>query len=321
MSREKIDDQMVAQWVRLHQQGESYRSIGRKFGVDYRTVKSWIQRAGKEKESEHWETVSQQVDAKYLDEHYRMLMQMTSVVTNMLSQDPMNTTEKQPSPVFLNMCIQSATLKATQFLVARGLDLTSEHIIDDSQASRLGHRLFDALMEHEPLLKTATEEWESEWINFQKTRLELMKDAKNLFKNAKVADAVAEGIKKNITNEVLRHRLLGEEPLSSRIDTSEKDDERIRNLGDKYVRLIRCNGLVKMTVYRGSEEEVGAACEIYDKVFSQLCHEDRIGPVQVSYLSLTERIKEVKDYVDRLILIGRPQGQCPLCLNQSTRLL
>ena len=76
MARKKIDSQLVAQWIHLNRKGESYRSIGRQFDVDSRTVKSWIMRAGEEKEKEHWEAVSRQVDAKYLDEHYRMLLQI-----------------------------------------------------------------------------------------------------------------------------------------------------------------------------------------------------------------------------------------------------
>jgi len=55
------------QWIQLRRKEESYRSIGRRFDVDPRTVKSWVQKAGEEKEKEHWEAVSRQVDAKYLD--------------------------------------------------------------------------------------------------------------------------------------------------------------------------------------------------------------------------------------------------------------
>ena len=320
MARKKLDDQMVAEFIRLHERGQSYRSIGRKFGVNYRTVKSRIRKAGEEKDQVHWEAVSRQVDTKYLDEHYRMLMQMTSVVTEVVSADPIFTTLEQPSTAFRDMCIQSATQKATKLLAARGLELTSDRRIEDPQAKRLGCKLLDSLMDHEQLLKAAIEAWESEWINFQKMRSELAESAKNLFINAKASDIVAEDIKADIVNEVLRNKLLGEKPRSSRVNALDKRDKRVRNkhVRDRFELIRYIDKDPEWTVYTGSEEEVETARKIYDKVFSQLCHEERMRPIWDSYHSIMERVKEVEDYVDRLILIGRPQGQCSLCLNRQT---
>ena len=323
MARKKIDDQMAAQWIHLHKKGESYRSIGREFGVNYRTVKSWIQRAGEEKEKEHWEAVSQQIDAKYLDEHYRMLLKIAAAVLDVAHSDPIVTNPELAIPVFFDMGIRSAMQKTAKVLVERGLELTYEGEIEVHEADRLGRRLLDALMEHEPLLKTATEAWESDWTKFQKTRLELMEVAKNLFKNAKVDDAVAEGISIIIVDEVLRNKILGEEPCSSRVNASDRDDEQTRDkrTRDKLVQLTRYNKRGEMTVYTGSMQEVEATSKTYEKVLLQLSHEERVYPVKDIYHSLMKRVEEVEDYVDRLILMGRPQGQCPLCLNQSTRLL
>jgi len=321
MARKKIDEQVIAQCIHLHKQGESYISIGHKCGIDPRTAKSWIQKADKEKEEAHWEAVSQQVDSKYLDEHYRLLLKIAAAVLEAVDSDPIVTDPELAVPVFFNTCIRSATQRANKLLVERGLELASKGKIEWHTADRLGRRLLDALMEHEPQLKTAVESWKIDWTKFQKTRFELMEAAKNLFKNADLDDEVAEGIKTNIVNELLQNKLLDEEPRSSRVDASEKDDERIRKrLRDKYVRLIRYNKRGEMLVYMGSEEEVEAACKAYDEVLLRLSHPERIRPVQVSYFSLMERVKEVEDYIDRLILMGKPQGQCTLCLNQSIRL-
>jgi len=320
MARKKIDDQLVAQCIRLHNKGESNISIGHKCGIDPRTVKSWIQKAGKEKEQEHWEAVCQQIDAKYLDEHYRLLLKIAAAVMEAADSDPIVTDPELAVPVFFNTCIRSATQRATKLLVERGLELASKGKIEWHAADRLGRKLLDALMEHEPVLKTTVEAWESDWIKFQQTRLDFARTAKDLFINATVGKTVAEGIKTYIANEVLRNKFLNEEPCLSRIDVSDKKNKRIRNklIGDKLVRLVRYNKNGEVTVYTGSEEEAEVVCKIYDKVFLQLCHEERIRPVKDSYLSLMKRVKEVEDYVDRLILVGRPQGQCSLCLNRQT---
>ena len=318
MARKRIEDQMVAQLIHLHNKGESCRSIGHKFDIDPRTVKSHIEKAKKIHEKEHWEAVSRQVDAKYLDEHYRMLIQMASAIIDIIRPNPMNTTEKQPSPVYFDMCIESATHKATQFLAARGFDLTPELKTDDSPVRRLGHKLFNALIEHEPQLKTAIDAWESDWIRFQERRLKLMEEARNLLISSNIDDAIAKRIKRNIVDEALKHKLLGDELCSSIVDTSDRANERVQNTNSrsKPVRLVRDNKRNKTTVYRGSKEEVAAICKVYDKTLIQLYHEERIRPIRDSHLSLMKRIEEIKDYVDRLILVGRPQGRCSLCLNQ-----
>lgn len=318
MARKKIEDQMVEQLIHWHNKGESCRSIGLKFNIDPRTVRSHIQKAEKIHEKEHWEAVSRQVDAKYLDEHYRMLIQMASAVIDIISPNPMNTIAKQPSPVFFNMCLESATQKATQFLALRGLDLSSERQVNDARVRGLAKKLFDALTEHEPQLKTAIEAWEKDWIKFQERRLELMEVAKNLLTSSNIDVAIAKRIKKIIVDEALNNKLFGQAPCSSRVDTSDEDSERVQNTNSrsKPVRLVRDNKRNKTTVYIGSKEDVAAVCDVYDKTLLKLCHEERIRPIRDSHLSLMKRIEEIKDYVDRLILVGRPQGRCSLCLNQ-----
>jgi len=322
MARKKIDDRTAEQFAYLHRKGESYQSIGQKFGVNYRTVKSRIQKVSEGREREHWEVVSQQVDAKYLDEHYRMLMKIAISVAEVVSSDPIVTSHTLAIPDFSNILMRSAMQKAAKLLVDRGLDLTAEGKIGDYEAHRLSRKLLKSLMEHEPLLEKAFEAWKREWETFQKLCLELTKAAENMFKNAKVDNAVAKDIKRGIVDEALRNKLLGEEPCSSRVDVSNKDDKRIRKQStrDELVKLIRYNESVEVTVYIGSQQEVEAARMEYDKVLSKLCHEDLIHSLQVSYRLLNKHVKAVEDCVDHIILVGKPHGQCWLCLNQSTQL-
>jgi hypothetical protein len=314
MERKKIDDQLVAQWIQLRRKGDSFRSIGREFDVDPRTVKSWIQRAGEEKEKEHWEAVSRQVDAKYLDEHYRMLLQVAAAVLDTVHTDPVFVHHKHDARVLLNGSVQSAVQKSAELLAGRGLDVgfrvsefPSDAGIRDDTAERLGRRLLDALMEHEPWLKTAIEAWESQWSKFQHARLQLIEAAKNLFKHANIGDRITEALKTEVVREALGNKLFNEEPWSSRVDV----------IDDKNAHLTRYNRRTEKKVYTGSKQEVEAAYKAYDKVLSQLSHEERVKPVADSYHSLMDQVREVEDYVDHLILMGKPQGQCTLCLNRS----
>jgi hypothetical protein len=317
MGRKKIDEQTVAQWIHLRRKGRSYRSIGEEFEVDSRTVKAWVQRAGKEKEKEHWEAVSRQVDAKYLDEHYRMLLQIAAAVLDAVHNDPVFVHQKLDARDLLNNSVQSAVQKSADLLAGRGLDMSSAVSefyprtgIKDHKAQRLGHRLLDALMEHEPQLKMAIEAWESDWSRFQHTRLQLIEAAKNLFKHANTSDRIAEALKIEVVREALRNKLLGEEPCSSLVDV----------LDEKITHLIRYSEGAERRILTGSKQEVEAARKAYDKVLSQLSHEERVKPMEDRYHSLMNRVREVEDYIDQLILMGKAQGQCALCLNRSIHL-
>jgi transposase len=307
MARKTIDDELVAQWIQLHQRGTSYRSIGKKFDVDYRTVKSRIRKAGEEKEKVHWEAVSRQVNAKYLDEHYRMLLQIAVAILSAIQTNPVTDNHETDINVLLNTRIPYAVQKSAKLLIERGLEErdTDRGEIRDQEAERLGRRLLNALLEHEPPLKTAIEAWEKDWIKFQKKRLELIETITNAFKNAKASDKLADDTSISIVDEALRRNILGEEPCSSRVDVFD----------DKNVRLTRCSKHREMYAYTGSQQEVEAVRRVYDKTLLQLSNKVRKGPIKNIYHSLMKQAEKVEGLVDHLILVGRPKGHCPLCLN------
>jgi hypothetical protein len=316
MQRIKITDELTQQWIRLWRRGESYRSIGRRFHVDPRTVKSRIQRSGEEREKEHWEAVSRQVDAKYLEEHYRMLLQVAAAVLDAVHTDPVFVHHELEAHLLLNGRVQSAMKKSPQLLEGRGLDIEPGMItefpsyhseIDNHPFERLGSKLLDALMEHEPALKKAVEAWESQWSKFQRARLQLIEATKNLFRQANVGNEVAKGLNMEVVREALQNKLFGEEPRSSRVDV----------IDDKNAHLTRYNRSTEKKVYTGSKQGLDAARETYEKVLLQALHKERIRPVEDSYQSLMESIRQVEHSVDYLLLRGKPEGHCPLCLNRS----
>jgi transposase len=293
VSKKKITDEQVTEFIRLHQAGQSYRTIGKKYQVDPRTVKSWVERANQEKEKEHWEIVSRQVDTKYLDEHYQLLIIIAARLQNVVQTKSMDFTYKQDADELIDNAIQLGLRQVGDLLKERGIDPTN----------RLSRRLLEALMEHEPQLKIALDNWKSRWNGFEKVRSELAQQAGSLFEQKKLSHKVAETLGIAVAREGIKIRLLGEEPYSSKVE----------DISNERVRLIRHNQQVSGEVYKGPKQEVEAAKNAYEFVLPQISHEERMRPIKDAYKSLMVSAQAVEDFVERLVLIGRPQGRCSLC--------
>jgi hypothetical protein len=293
MSKRKIPDELVVEFVRLRQAGQSYRTISETYKVDPRTVKSWIEKAGREKEKEHWEIVSRQVDTKYLDEHYRLLIRIAARLVDIVRTRSMDVTNQQDADALIDNSIQLGLQQADNLLKERGIDITN----------RLSRLLLEALTEHEPQLKIALNNWKYRWNEFEKVRLQLAQQAGGLFEQKKLSHKVAEALGIVAAIEGMKIRLLGEEPYSSTVEDS----------GTERARLIRNNQQTWQEVYRGPKRDVDTAKNAYEFVLSQISHEERMRPVEDAYKYLMNSARTVEDFVERLVLVGRPQGQCGLC--------
>jgi len=297
MSKRKIPNELVVEFIRLRQAGQSYRMIGEANKVDPRTVKSWIEKAGRDKEKEHWEMVSRQVDTKYLGEHYRLLIRIATGLLDAVRTNSMDLTQKQDADAVIDNSIQLGLQKADNLLKERGIDITN----------RLSRLLLEALIEHEPQLKIALDNWKYNWNGFEKMRLELAQQAKRLFEQKKLSHKLAETLGIAVAREGMKTRLLGEEPYSSKVE----------DISTERARLIRNNQQIWQEIYRGLKHDVDTAKNAYEFVLSQISHEGRMRPVENTYKSLMASARTVEDFVERLVLIGRPQGQCGLCPGRS----
>jgi hypothetical protein len=300
MGNRKISDELVAEFIRLRQAGKSYQSIGEICKVDPRTVKGWVEKVGREKDKEHWEIVSRQVDVKYLDEHYRLLMRIAGRLLDTVRTNPMDFSHKQDAQSLVDEFIQLGLRQAADLLKERGIE----------DATRMSQYLLEALMEHEPQLEIVLNEWKGCWDRFQKLRSELCQQAGNLFKQKRLPPKVAETLGIAVTREGIIIKLFEEEARSSRIE--DIDGERSR--------LIRSNRKISEDVYKGPKQEVEAAKDAYEFVLSQISLEARMSPVEEVFTSLMGSKQEVEELIERLVLIGRPQGQCSLCPGRSNAL-
>ena len=170
----RITEEMTAEFVRLHRLGQSYSSIAQEFRVDPRTVRSRIQRASQGTDRLHWEEVLRQVDARYLVEHYRLLVAVAIRLQQIVRTDPM-IAPPGDDPGKLIERLSTIEIGGVDGLLAeRGVDMEREVFtsfrdsIGEPARSRLVQRLFDALQEHEPTLQSAMDEWGSSWKTFQK---------------------------------------------------------------------------------------------------------------------------------------------------------
>jgi hypothetical protein len=293
MSKKKIPDELVAEFIRLRQAGQPYRTIGKTCKVDPRTVKSWVERAGREKEKEYWETVSRQVDTKYLDEHYQLLIRIAAKLLDVVRTESMDVTDKREADDLIDNTTSLGLRQAEDLLKERGVEPTN----------RLSRRLLEALMEHEPQLKIALDNWKSRWNGLEKVRSELAQQAVSLLEQKGLSHKAAETLGIAVAGEGIRIRLLGEEPYSSRVE----------NIRNERTRLIRHNQQVSREVYKGPKKEVEAARNAYEFVLQQISHAERMRPIEKACKSLMTIAQAVEDFVERLVLIGRPQGQCSLC--------
>ena len=297
MGNRNISEELVAEFIRLRQAGKSYRTIGETCKVDPRTVKSRVEKAGQEKQREHWEMVSRQVDAKYLDEHYRLLVRIAARLPDAVRTRPMDFNHTLDAESLVDKSIQHGLQQAGDLPEDRDMDA----------ATRMSRRLFEALMEHEPQLKMALDGWKDCWDGFQKVRSELTKQAVNLFKQKKVFPEVAKTLGIAVSREAIITELLKEEARSSRVE----------DIDSGRYRLVRRNRQISGDVYKGSKQEVETAKNAYEFVLPQISLEPRMSPVENAYTSLTVSARKVEDLVESLVLIGRPQGQCNLCPGRS----
>lgn len=294
---------MVTQWIDLRRKGQAYRAIARKFHVDPRTVKSWVQRAGEEKEKEHWEAVARQVDAKYLDEHYQLLVRIGASLLNAVNTEPVDVHRQLDAKALIDIYIQSALRGAADLLQGRGID------VESPQFTALSQNLFDGLMDHEPQLKAALGRWRTAWSDFQQACLKLAQQAGNLLKLKKVDPQVAKSLMLQAVQETLGARFSDEPPRSSLVE----------DVGEEEAALVRYNQHSSREVYRGPKQGVQAVCNAYEEVLKQVSLEARMESLERAHCSLASCARKVERFVNRLVLKGRPGGRCHLCPHSATQ--
>ena len=273
-----------------------------------------IHKAKTAKDEEYWEAVSRQVDAKYLEEHYRLLVHMALAVLNAVRTQPLIAPAEDSAEALLRRMTEGSLGEpALDLLRGRGVDLdilvatTVPDKIGVSPKKRLVQRLLHGLMEHEFALSQAVEQWKESRDRFQQDRADLGQQAHGLFVGTVAGEAVAAALGTAVADEVLRstllHRALGALEVEERAE------------GRAVIVLVSGSSREAEEVCSGPEAEMRSAVDASAHVLSQLRHKERIGSVVAAYKSFVKSVSQIEDLVDALVLRGHPWGRCALCAN------
>ncbi|GEM_PF-5844001 len=180
----KLPDELQDTFFAEHQAGKSYRRIALDHAVDWRTVKHAAEQREHTKTLDHWEQVSQRVDAQELQRHYQDLLVRAEVVQDVLVQDdPLNSQLHNVPPDYLEQRLQGRLLR-------KGGDLFSSSELEPVQRRRA--QLLQDLYYHVPELEQALRGWETAWYVIHPLGLALQADAGAMLSEAGVpADEVA----------------------------------------------------------------------------------------------------------------------------------
>ena len=81
MARRTISDEETAKAAALHRAGHSFKSISETLKIHPRTAKALVARAAASGEAQHWQEVASRVDARFLEDHFALLLYASSGVS------------------------------------------------------------------------------------------------------------------------------------------------------------------------------------------------------------------------------------------------
>ena len=308
----KIAETTVREFVSLHRQGVAYREIGRRFGVDWRTVKARIERAQTGEGRKRLDDVSREVYAGLLREHLTLLVQVAFGVLRVVQTQPLFARSDDDPDALLDRLLELYLGEALQALRPRGVDLdipprtSLPDVVGDPVKQRMVRGLMGALEDHEPDLRAAVDDWIKAWKEFQRQRREFGEQAEGLTRDRLSGDArLASSIGRGLAEGCLQADLLGQNMHPPVVE----EDRGGRSSMVLQVDVRR----VQLGVGPGEalEEALSAVIQL---VLPQIRHDQRLIPVRESYAEVCAKMAVVQNLVDTIVLRGFPAGSCALCV-------
>ena len=314
----KITEKMAADFARRDRLGESLNSIGLVYGVDPRTVKNRIKRIRNSHEKAHWETVAQNLDVRYLQQHHHILVVVTSSLISPLTADFLHHPIAEPRE-HINASVNAAIQLHDTVSKERGVDLALvlnpvSRRLDSGEPIplRYGVKLLGALKEHEPGLERCVDGWSSEVPDFQRLRTKIETEAFGLWKqlmNPEAGDGLSH-LASCLVLEAFEEKLFGAGPKKSEIEFN--NDGRQRGRLIRYDAKISRNAEKGREVYKGSKDDLETVDREYESVLSQVKLRSQFDKAVESYKEVRRYVNDSTDIIDRVVLTGRPQGRCSL---------
>lgn len=282
MPRRIIGEEVAAKALSLHRQGLSYRRIGAALGIDPRTAKEKVQMLAVGEQLDHWKSVERQVDVRYMEEHYHLMLCTGAGVLRAVETHPLNSASNVGAEVWLKYQVGSALTQAQDLLVGRGMLMTSGLEAEVEIPEKVSQGLLAGLKQHEESLVAALDGqdgWVKRWTGFQKAREKLTKEARSLLSQrgchrdraSRIAEAAVQALIQEWKAESLSSSGLGAPTLPA-------ED------GDNY-----------------------------RWILEQIRNPGRLPPLKLAETGVTESASKVEKEILQMQLRGRPDGHCSLC--------
>ena len=283
MARRVISDEVASRAAGLRRSGQSFRAIGAALGIDPRTAKGLANRVAAGNQQAHWELVEQQLDARFLEEHFQLLLYTGIGVFRAVETHPKDTAASVKPQVWLAHQIGWALAQAGELLRRRGIQMESGLDEDFEIPPAVCQRLLEGLNEHEPELAAALDGrdgWIRRWQLFQRSRQNLIDQALGLLAQRGHKDEAASEMAESTVHRVVRR----EAPWD----------------------------LGSLTVGEPASPDTHSAADC-TWVLQQISHPERLRTLMESGAGVKEAASRVKQRVRELQLRGRPGGRCSLC--------
>ncbi len=265
MPRRIIGEEVAAKALRLHRQGLSYRTIGTALDIDPRTAKNRVQRLTAEEQVDHWKGVEQMVDARYVEEHYQLLVFASSGVLRAVENHPRNSVAS--AEALLTYHVSVALIQSKDVLLGRGIVLMPGPEEEVEIPEKVSQSLLDGLKEHEQPLASALDGpggWVEQWQNYQAARQELIEGAKRLLSQrgcpqnavARMAEGAVAALAQGSRAELLGNRVFHHPPMTDELKgvdyrwILEQISLRLEDLIQADTRIVKAASLLKKEILR-----------------------------------------------------------------------
>ena len=177
----KVDMQQGLEFLRLHNQGRSYKDIGETFGLNNKTVREWVKKAEGYIETQRSTDKGENLADRYMQEHHQMVLAAGRGVHRAVSTQPSPKGQGQEATVLLDHHVLTGLQDLGDLLASRGIHIrpgepggswSGDLDILESMATRLRGGLF----QHLPELGEAVQSWFSSWDDLRPRLIRLTEE-------------------------------------------------------------------------------------------------------------------------------------------------
>ena len=270
----KVDMQQGLEFLRLHNQGRSYKDIGETFSLNNKTVRDWVKKAEGYIETQRSNDKGENLADRYMQEHHQMVLAAGRGVHRAVSTQPSLKGQGQEATVLLNHHVSTGLQDLGDLLASRGIHISpgepggsrsGDLDILESMATRLRGGLF----QHMPELGEAVQSWISIWDDLRPRLIRL---------TGEVAGALAQS-----------GRVTGDE-----------------------ARQIAASG-VEIALNSDTGDQTDGTLSDSDLDFAVQQAVPRMGPTREAFDMNSSSADVCRELIADLLLMGGPPGRCSAC--------